>query len=315
MVCCIPYRYVLVSADLIFMTRLLSTRSLLLFVAILAFWGVTWPVWQWLWGEWMGNDYYSHGILIPPVALFLAIQRLRLQNKAAVKRQVLRQPVPPLGGWPVNAHANYALLLLVLSLGAFLFFLNNRAYYLAAFMMLGMIAGLVWTFGGTNLLRQWLFPIGYLALMIPLPFIERMTLPMAIFAGLCAGGLVHFLGMDITIVGSAVTLPNAELVIGAQCSGINSLIALTALMVLAAYLLEGSTVGRIGLVLCALPLALLGNILRIASLLFVARSLGGEAAFIFYHDYSGLVFFFLVFLLMVPLTRLLQVNRLRLDVI
>ena len=121
--------------------------------------------------------------------------------------------------------------------------------------------------------------------------------------------------MDITIVGSAVTLPNAELVIGAQCSGINSLIALTALMVLAAYLLEGPISGRLLLVFFAIPLAIVGNILRIASLLLVARTLGGQAAFTFYHDYSGLVFFFLVFLLMVPLTRLLQVNRLRLDVI
>lgn len=299
------------------MIRSLSARPLLLTVTTVAFFAVTWPVWQWLWGEWLGNDYYSHGILIPPVALFLAIQRLRLQRKSSMKAitQNPARPAPHSGEQPTNGHANYGLILLALSLGALLLFLNNRAYYLAAFAMLGMIAALVWILGSGALLRSWLFPIGYLALMIPLPFLERTTLPLAIFAGFCAGGLVHFLGMDITIVGSAVTLPNAELVIGAQCSGINSLIALTALMVLAAYLLEGPISGRLLLVFCAIPLAIIGNILRIASLLLVARALGGQAAFIFYHDYSGLLFFFLVFLLMVPLTRLLQVNRLRLDVI
>ena len=299
------------------MIRSFSARPLLLAVTTVAFFAVTWPVWQWLWGEWLGNDYYSHGILIPPVALFLAIQRLRLQNKSSAKALIKKTiPASPTNGErPTQRDANYGLLLLALSLGALLFCLNNRAYYLAAFAMLGMIAALVWILGGSALLRSWLFPIGYLALMIPLPFLERTTLPLAIFAGFCAGGLVHFLGMDITIVGSAVTLPNAELVIGAQCSGINSLIALTALMVLAAYLLEGPISGRLLLVFCAIPLAVVGNILRIASLLFVARALGGQAAFTFYHDYSGLVFFFLVFLLMVPLTRLLQVNRLRLDVI
>ena len=299
------------------MIRSFSARPLLLTVTTVAFFAVTWPVWQWLWGEWLGNDYYSHGILIPPVALFLAIQRLRLQNKSSTKALIKKtMPAPPTNGErPTQRDANYGLLLLALSIGALLFCLNNRAYYLAAFAMLGMIAALVWILGGSALLRSWLFPIGYLALMIPLPFLERTTLPLAIFAGFCAGGLVHFLGMDITIVGSAVTLPNAELVIGAQCSGINSLIALTALMVLAAYLLEGPISGRLLLVFCAIPLAVVGNILRIASLLFVARALGGQAAFTFYHDYSGLVFFFLVFLLMVPLTRLLQVNRLRLDVI
>jgi len=293
------------------MTRLLTTRSLLLILATLVFFGLTWPVWQWLWGEWMGNDYYSHGILIPPVALFLAIQRLRLARKQQRARPgattAIRQHTLP--------YSNLGLLLLTLSLAALWFFLNNRAYYLAAFAMILLLGGLVWSLGGTRLFRSWLFPIGYLLLMIPLPFVERSTLPMAVFAGLCAGGLVRFLGLDITIVGNAVTLPNAELVIGAQCSGINSLIALTSLMVLAAYLLDGSVVGRLLLVFCAIPLAILGNILRIASLLVVARSLGAQAAFTFYHDYSGLVFFFLVFLLMVPLTRLLQINRLRLDVI
>lgn len=295
------------------MTRPLTARPLLLTIATVAFFGLTWPVWQWLWGEWSGNDYYSHGILIPPVALFLAIQRLRLERKRRQKGVAGAQAASVIP--PSLSQSNYGLLVLALSLVALLFFLNNRAYYLAAFAMVVLIGGLVWSLGGTHLLRSWLFPIGYLLLMIPLPFIERATLPMALFAGLCAGGLVRFLGLNITIVGNAVTLPNAELVIGAQCSGINSLIALTSLMVLAAYLLDGSLIARVLLVLCALPLAVIGNILRIASLLVVARSLGGQAAFTFYHDYSGLVFFLMVFLLMAPLTRLLQINRLRLDVI
>ena len=54
---------------------------------------------------------------------------------------------------------------------------------------------------------------------------------------------------------------------------------------------------------------------RVASLLFVAHTYSVDAAFTFYHDYSGIVFFVLVFLLMFPLTRLLQARTLRLDVI
>jgi exosortase len=135
------------------------------------------------------------------------------------------------------------------------------------------------------------------------------------FTGVCAGNIVRFLGLDVTIVGSAVTLPNAELVIGAQCSGVNSLIALTSLMTLAAYLLDGPIWGRLTLALTAVPLAILGNILRIASLLFVARAYGADAAFTYYHDYSGLVFFMGVFLLMFPLTRVLQARSFRLEVI
>ena len=46
-------------------------------LAAVGFAVLTWPVWRWLWSEWMANDYYSHGILIAPVAIFLAVQRFR----------------------------------------------------------------------------------------------------------------------------------------------------------------------------------------------------------------------------------------------
>jgi exosortase/archaeosortase family protein len=119
----------------------------------------------------------------------------------------------------------------------------------------------------------------------------------------------------VTIVGNSITLPNADLVIGAQCSGVNSLIALMSLMVLVAYLLDGPVWSRIALVVLAIPLAILGNIVRVASLLFVARAWGAEAAFTFYHDYSGLLFFVAVLLLIYPITRLLRFGELRYEVI
>lgn len=269
---------------------------------------VTWPAWQWLWREWLANDYYSHGILLPFVALFLAIRRLQLQRPSQTGNDELLRAQK---GVPILLAA----LWLIGMVGGYLFFLAAKALYLASFTMIGMLGGIVWLLGGQRLLALWLFPIGYLLLMVPLPFIERFTYPLAIFAGLCGGGLVKLLGMDLTIVGNAVTLPNAELIIGAQCSGINSLIALTALMTLAAYLLAGPMWARVGLIIAAMPLAIMGNILRIASLLFVARNYGADAAFTFYHDYSGFVIFIAILLLMVPLTRLLRVQTLRLDVI
>ncbi len=181
--------------------------------------------------------------------------------------------------------------------------------------MIGMLASLVWTLAGGAVLRKLAFPLAYLLLMVPLPFIDRYTLPLALFTGVCSGALVQFLGLDVQIVGNSVTLPNADLVIGAQCSGVNSLIALTSLMVLVAYLLDGPVWSRVTLVVLSVPLAILGNILRVATLLFVARAWGAEAAFTFYHDYSGIVFFVAVLLLIYPLTRLLQFGQLRTEVI
>jgi exosortase len=279
----------------------LSVRSLVVPALVAgSFFLLTWPVWQWLWREWMGNDYYSHGVLIPLVSLFLVVQRVR-NDRTFPPAQPDRSLVP--------------LLVVVVMVGLFLLCLANRAFYLAACVMVGLMAGLVWSMAGAGVLRKLLFPLAYLLLMVPLPMIDRITLPLALFTGVCAGGLVRFLGLDVSIVGNAVTLPNAEMVIGAQCSGVNSMIALTALMALAAYLLSGPLWGRLALVLMAVPLAMVGNILRVASLLFVARAYGANAAFTFYHDYSGIAFFMGVFLLMFPLTRLLQARTFRMDVI
>lgn len=261
---------------------------------------LTWPVWRWLWGEWMANDYYSHGILIAPVAFYLAWRRLRNQETRI---------------WETDNRDLWALLAVAASLAALLYFLNDKAYYLAAFAMVGLLTSLVWTFAGRRTLWLLAFPLAYLLLMIPLPFIERLTLPLALFTGVCSTALVKFFGLELTVIGNAVKLPNADLLIGAQCSGINSMIALTALTALAAYVLDGPLWGRIALVLLAVPIAMLGNILRVSNLLFVARYYGADAAFRFYHDYSGIVFFALVLMLMVPLTRLLRCKSLRLDVL
>lgn len=248
----------------------------------------------------MGNLYYSHGVLIAPVALFLTWRRL------------LNQP----GNFALRVNSSaWSVGVLAGSLGLYLFLLNGKAYYLAAFATIGMLASVVWMLGGLRLLRLLAFPIGYLTLMVPLPFIERITLPLALFTGVCSGALVKFLGLDITITGNAIALPNANLVVGAQCSGVNSMITLLALTTLCAYILQGPLWGRLLLVALSIPLAVLGNILRVSNLLFVARYYGAEAAFRYYHDYSGIVFFVVVLVLLVPLTRAVRCHTFRWEVL
>lgn len=248
----------------------------------------------------MGNDYYSHGILIVPVSLFLAFQRFRHD---------------PGLSWQRISGSSLGLVLVAVSLAAYLFLLGNKAYYAAAFAVIGLIAGLVWTLAGITVLRKLAFPIVFLAFMIPLPIVERVTYPLALFTGVCSTGIAQFLGLELNVVGNAVSLPDTDLVIGAQCSGINSMISLTALAALAAYLLAGPLTGRLALVVMAIPLAMLGNILRVASLLFIADAFGSDAAFAFYHNYSGPAFFMVSLGLMLPLSRALRCSALRSEVI
>lgn len=280
--------------------RFRNSSAWLAIVAAILLAILAWPVWEWLWREWLGNQYYSHGMLIPFVSIYLAIRRFQL-DKAFLQGKL----------WGSTT----GLFLLALSLVGFVAAFDNRTYFLAAFAMIGILASLVWVIGSSQILYKLRFPISYLALMVPLPFLDRFTLPLALFTGVCSGSLVRFLGLNIEVIGNAVKLPNANLVIGAQCSGVNSLITLIALTTLAAYLVSGPTWGRLLLILAAVPLALMGNILRVASLIYIARWFGADSAFTFYHDYSGILFFLVAMALLYPLGRLLQCTGLRLNVI
>jgi len=67
------------------------------------------------------------------------------------------------------------------------------------------------------------------------------------------------------------------------------------------------------LVLLAMPLAIFGNVLRIVNLIVVARYWGVNAAFDFYHNYAGAIFFIVALLLLIPAARLLGCKTLRWD--
>jgi F0F1-type ATP synthase assembly protein I len=85
--------------------RLLLIPLLLLVVLL------TWPIWRWLWGEWWTNDYYGHGLLVLPTAVFLGWRRLRHSEAN-----------PGAGAWSAPG-----LLALAASLVIYLYFWHSRA--------------------------------------------------------------------------------------------------------------------------------------------------------------------------------------------
>jgi len=256
------------------------------------------PVLRWLAGEWLGNDYYSHGPLVPIVSAVLA-WRLWVNWPPQEKR------IEP---------ANAGLILLVGGLAGYLYALLQRAYFVASLAMIVLIAGVVWYLLGTAALRRLAFPIGFLVFMVPLPFVEPLSVPMAQLTGTAAAVAVRLFGVPITISGSQVTLPNAALVVGAQCSGLRSIVSLLTLVALVIFVLQGPWWGKVLLALSAIPIAILGNVLRVASLLVVANIWGADAGFKFYHDYSSIVFFLSAVALLLLFSRLVKCREIRDDI-
>ena len=264
------------------------------------------PTLRWLVSEWLGNDYYSHGFLVPVIA---ALAAWRLWVKWPAERR--RVKAAPVGLLPTAA-----------ALGVYLFALLQRAYFVAALAMIVLIAGLVWYLLGTAALRRLAFPLLFLLFMAPLPFVEPLSVPLAQFTGVIAAGVVRLFGVPITVNGMQVTLPNANastglstsLVVGAQCSGLRSIVSLLTLVALVVFLVDGSGWRKALLALSSIPIAILGNVLRVASLLGVAHVWGADAGFKYYHDYSSIVFFLSALVLLLLFSRGIGCREIRDDI-
>ena len=180
--------------------------------------------------------------------------------------------------------------------------------------MIVIIAGLVWYLLGTAALRRFAFPIGFLFFMVPLPFVEPLSVPLALLTGAVSAAIVRLFGVPIIINGAQITLPNAELVVGAQCSGLRSIVTLMTLVALVIFLLEGAWWKKLLLALSSIIIAAFGNIMRVASLLVVANTWGADAAFKYYHDYSGMVFFLSALALLLLFSWVLGCREIRDDI-
>lgn len=251
------------------------------------------PVLRWLILQWGSNDFYSHGFLVFPIALYIG---WRL--------------------WPRPTRwegRDAGLLVLVVTMVLYIWLSGQHADYLAALAWLAVGAALVWGIAGFDTLKQVGFAYAFAALAVPLPFVEKASLPLSQIAGKWAAAVVHLFGVPVVVNGQLVSLPSANLVVGAQCSGLRSMVALVTLSVLFAFVVRGPWWGRLLIVLSAFPMALLGNLARVATLLAVADRWGADAGFRFYHDYSGYVFFLVAFAVLIGLARLVRCNDIRSD--
>ena len=256
------------------------------------------PTLKWLVGEWLGNDYYSHGPLVPLISAFLA---WRLWVKWPPEQRRIKP-------------ATIGLLPLGVGLIVYLYALLQRAYFAASLAMIVIIAGLVWYLLGTAALRRFAFPIGFLFFMVPLPFVEPLSVPLAQLTGALSAAIVRLFGVPIIVNGAQITLPNAELVVGAQCSGLRSIVTLMTLVALVIFLVEGAWWKKLLLALSSIVIAALGNVIRVASLLVVANIWGADAAFKYYHDYSGIVFFLSALALLLFFSWVLGCREIRDDI-
>ena len=169
---------------------------------------------------------------------------------------------------------------------------------------IGLCVTIPWAFFGWRLARLCVFPAAYLLFTIPVStFLDFFTVHLRLIASSTALGVLKGFGFNVVQQGTAIISQSGahpfSIDVAEPCSGLRSFFALTALTAAYAYFSQRGWWRRLALFLCAGPLAVLGNVMRVITICLVAAYADPNFALGFYHDYSGYVVFVVAISLMV----------------
>jgi exosortase len=195
--------------------------------------------------DWWTNPEAGHGLLLAPLALWLAWRRGLLPDRRA-------QPI-----WGTVGLVSAVLLRYLSGLAAELFTMRVS--------MLLAAGALVVFFWGWRQLRHWWLPVTLLFLSIPWPTLitNALALPLQFQASRMGAALLRWREIPVALSGNVIKLPGHQLFVTEACSGLRSLTALLALGVLVGGLWLRSPISRLLLLLLAIPVAILVNAVRV----------------------------------------------------
>ena len=205
----------------------------------------------------------GHGLLIPFVVLALYWWK---------RKELLAKP--PGLWWPPIGWIILALLLHLVG------FLSQQQRLSVLGFLLGLYAltGLAW---GRHWFKASFFPFFLLAFCVPVAqFADPLTMPLRLVVARTVEIIAH-LGLSPDLVRDGTRLMDAQRTfayeVAAPCSGIRSLVALLALNTIYGFINFKAPWKRAVMMLIALPLSILGNVVRLCFTVGVAESFGQDA--------------------------------------
>jgi exosortase len=208
---------------------------------------------------WSTVDYYAHGFVIAPIALWLAWSR---------RRALASIPATP----DPRGRAAIAGFVALYLVG----FLTGIAT-LVGLGLVGAIAGCVLALGGVARLRALAFPLGYLLFLVPLPlaWIAPAISALQILSSELATLLAASLGLPVSREGNVIVLPEGRLMVAEACSGISSVVTLLPAAVLLAHVRRDRWIAA-ALVASSLPIAVFWNLVRVEATILGSLRFGIE---------------------------------------
>lgn len=228
---------------------------------------------------WWQEPEAAHGLLLAPLAVWLAWRRGLIDPWDAVPRPALGMAL--LLGAVVLRYAS--------SLAAELFTMRMS--------MLGAVIAVIVAVRGLEQLRAWWLPLTLLVLSVPLPAVVMGTLalPLQLEASRMGATLLEWRQVPVLLDGNVIQIPGRTLFVTEACSGLRSLTALVALGVLQGGLWLRIPASRLLLILITLPVAMAVNGVRVFLTGFLVFFVSPELGEGFMHYSEGWLLFLFSF--------------------
>jgi exosortase len=232
-----------------------------------------WPALKEMWQSWSIDPRYSHGFLVPAFSVYLLWHRRGLL--AGVK--------------PASSSRWWGIPLLLLGAGLKLFSARYFILWLDGIALLPTLAGVCVILGGLPALKWSWQAIGFLFFMIPLPARVENAVgpPLQRLATVVSTYILQTFGLPAQAEGNIINLEDVQIGVVEACNGLGMLMMFFAYATAVAMVIKRPLIDRIILVLSAAPIAMVANILRIATTgllhAFSTRAIADHV----YHDLAG----------------------------
>ena len=240
-----------------------------------------------LWQE----DEYAHGPIILAVIVWLIWNR----RQALLPAPTRIAPVP-----------GFALLVFGVLLYAVGRSQNIRILEIGA--LAPVLAGALLVMRGWPAVRALWFMLLFIVYLVPLPgiLVDAVTGPLKQNVSAVAEQILYAAGYPIARSGVILTIGQYQLLVADACSGINSMLSLSAIGLLYLYLMRYRSWLHNGLILASLlPIAFCANIARVLFLVLVTYHYGDAAGQGFLHGFSGMALFVIALILILLLDAML----------
>jgi exosortase D (VPLPA-CTERM-specific) len=224
-----------------------------------------------MWGWWLDAPEYSHGLLIPPITLFLI-----WQQKDRLERLAFN------GSWSGVALVAFGGVLLVLGQLATVYTLIQYAFLVTLF-------GLALALTGAAGFRLLFMPLFMLAFMIPLPqfVLANLSTKLQLLSSQLGVWFMRLFDISVFVEGNVIDLGGYKLQVAEACDGLRYLFPLMTLGFLMAYFYKGATWKRVLLFFSSIPITVIMNSFRVGTIGVMVEHWGIAMAEGFLHEFQG----------------------------